>query len=113
MTPAEILRAAKAKIEDPAHWCQGYSWLNSKNQPISRDDMRSAARRCCAIGAVALSCQRLSDEWSPIRFLETAANELGFGEKVLLAPAELNDSTDHATVMRMFDRAIELAEASQ
>ena len=108
MTPAEILKAAKAKIEDPAHWCQGnYShWVDDKTCQY------------CAEGAMFQTpCQEngpaSNDAW---RFLREAAHErlvachLRF-DRQRYDIVTVNDGLGHAETMKMFDRAIELAEA--
>ena len=105
MTPAEILRAAKAKIEDPAHWCQGEYAKDALGQRASEYSDEACA--WCAMGAFHTIDNGSS--YDAFRSLAKAANEIHQGWGI----PNVNDNTDHATVMRMFDRAIELAEASQ
>ena len=95
---AALLRKAKALIDTPEKWCQGAMALDRLGR-VCFDPMGSYVVRRCAIGAAATidGCG-----WS--RPLKAAAKEMGYRD-----PGDLNDRTDHLTVMRMFDRAIELA----
>ncbi len=92
-TVVEILRAAKAEIADPANWCQGRAKIDG---------------RCCATRAFAQTApgEGIARDlaWE---FLLRAAMNAGFS-----IPSRLNDQTDHATVMAMYDDAIALAEGS-
>jgi hypothetical protein len=109
MTPAEMLRAAKAKIGEPDSWCMGSEAVNASDE--AEDPTDPEACRWCSIGAVIA----VGGIGSPYVFtlLDDAAKAMGKGGKLgLRAAALLNDTTDHATVMKMFDRAIELAEAA-
>lgn len=96
-TPAKpeavrILEDARALIATPETWVQ-------------RTYQRNGHR--CAIGAIcwAAECSFYEAELDS-QPIERAAREMGYENAV-----HLNDSTDHPTVMRMFDRAIELAWA--
>lgn len=101
MTPVEILKAAKAKIEDPAHWCQGNAAWDLNGRACVPEDHN--ARSWCSWGAVTAASRQRGV--SAHDYLDRAADEFGFASAVVL-----NDSTDHPTVMKMFDRAIALAE---
>ena len=86
-----VLHAAQERIRDPENWCQGhlYQTRNGKDQ-------------WCATGSFELA--KTIGEWtSAWGLLWQAANELGHDGIVTL-----NNQTDHATVMAMFDRAQEL-----
>jgi hypothetical protein len=105
MTPADTLRAAKALIEKPENWHVGY-YAKTPGGDDTWGDLPQACK-WCALGAL----QKVSgDPYFPIGrrdhvTLEAAARKLGYDCASLL-----NDTTDHATVMRMFDLAIEMAE---
>ena len=104
MTPVEILKAAKAKIEDPAHWCQGASARDREGLLVQPED--PGACRWCVIGAISVVTGCDYDlSLTAHGFLTCAANEFG---KPLAQ--EVNDETDHPTTMRFMDRAIALAE---
>jgi hypothetical protein len=101
---AEQLRAAKALIENPDDWWQGscQEFCDVRERP-----------RMCAGSAVSYTRSggiSWGVEGSSGRrdLLDAAANTLGYSDLVAL-----NDESDHATVMKMFDRAIELAEARE
>lgn len=99
MTAAELLRAAKAKIEDPEHWCQGsYACDENGNGTYSRD---SRAHSWCAVGALFSMAQNFSVTSN----LRMAALEQGYR-----SISYLNDESTHENVMKMYDRAIEFAE---
>lgn len=110
------LQRAKAFIVDPACWTQ-----NAFAREASGGSLSPVARRAtcfCALGA--LSRAGFTDGPGPghsfeaQEFLTTAARLMGYD-----TPAELNDTTTpkdgdtyvsaHARVMRMFDKAIQLA----
>lgn len=111
MTPAEILRAAKAKIADPARWCQGEEARNEDREGT----FAGAEDACqwCALGATGAVVPRtLVIMCDADILLNRAAVAMGYLETDELPPAaHLNDTTDHETVMALYDRAIELAEA--
>ena len=111
MTPAEILRAAKAKIEDPAHWCRGGYAMTAYGAFVGPKDYRAC--QWCGAGAVraVTDTSDFASRAAPIYLLRAAAEKLGGSS---YTPFEqFNDEADHATVMKAFDIAIELAEASQ
>lgn len=101
---ADILRAAKAKIEDPARWCQGQPAKDAKGYQIATGSRLATAwcawGACCSVAGV-----RDAGFGLALVNLNRVACRAGFG-----SAQELNDSSDHPTVMAMFDRAIELAE---
>lgn len=104
-TTADKLREAKALIEDPERWCQG---------ALRRDKYGNAGAiggevvERCADGAVAEVLGQYRTDDPVFAPLNAAAVEMGFENS-----ACLNESTDHPTVMKMFDRAIELAEREE
>lgn len=106
-----LLEAAWLLIMDPAAWCRR-SLANDEGGHVTHP-MLSNACRWCALGAVAAFA---GDPHGPFRegesievahALECAASAI-MGYAML--PATLNDSTDHATVMRMFERACEIVQ---
>ena len=114
MTPAEILRAAREKIEMPENWCQRASAFSARNTIVSvRSD---EACRWCASGAIAslpeADGQGVTAAWG---FLNEVALDFGYdGNAESLDPfVVLNDRANHPTVLRMFSRAIELAEQEE
>lgn len=108
MTPAEVLRAARALIADPARWCQYVLAQNAHNQSVAPLD--PDATRWCAVGAL---CRVLDYAglhlWSEIEAWLREAND------ARLAIAVVNDSGSperaHANVLATFDRAIARLEA--
>lgn len=105
MTPREILIAAKAKIKDPERWCRRVDAWNDDLRCESAPNL-DGATRWSAVGAVAgvSNGEFVSDYFSAQHFLKLAANGMAIRDATYL-----NDTTDHPTVMKMFDRAIELA----
>lgn len=90
----ENLQAARNLIADPEKWCQG------KEQT---DD-----GRVCAVRAVWATGANLNAR----RALDKAARQLYWHEEAgepLWPAVRVNDDLGHAAVLRMFDRAIELA----
>lgn len=101
MSIAEKLRTAKALIEDPARWCQGTAAKSATGFLVDWDS--PDALQWCAYGAFRRAGADTAKEWG---FMWAAASAL---MDRYVGPSRLNDSTDHPTVMKMFDRAIELA----
>lgn len=99
MTAAEALRAAKAKIEDPGYWCKYYYARDADGKPTESFDQKACS--WCALGAV-LS---IGADFHIFHYLHKAAKEYG-----CISADVLNDHSTHAQVMKMYDRAIELAE---
>ena len=106
-TPADQLRAAKARIATPDKWTQGdYSAEVHGIQCF------------CALGALGEEDEEFLECPDAVMFLREAlpAEWLAkskYGTMENGSPiAEFNDSHTHADVMSLFDRAIELAEAS-
>lgn len=95
MTPADVLRAAKARIADPTKWCQGHG--------------RDGDRRCAFMAV----CEVESASGKALDLLEAAALSLGTPESLRHAATIYNDSHTHAEVMHLFDVAIGMAEAGQ
>ncbi len=91
----QILDAAQERIRDPKNWCQG-----SLNE-IGPD----GAEQWCARGAIRGVWYQGADA-----LLSRAAVEMGYGDwhGPLHAVVALNNSSDHPTVMAMFDRAREI-----
>lgn len=98
-TEAERLRKARALIADPDRWAQGNFAFDAEGTPVS--SYSDNAVRWCAAGA----CSRVgADAGYLFRALPyTANNNLGV----------YNDNRAHRTILRLFDRAIELAELSR
>lgn len=99
MTKSEYLQA-RALIADPRNWTQGMAARGQDGTQVFF--FEPTAVQFCAVGA----CRRATnDPCVEFEELDSAAQDLGYGEAYLL-----NDRTDHATVLRMFDLAIEMAE---
>lgn len=106
MSTADNLRRAKALIEDPKHWCQGASARDSEGNRVW--EQSSEAVQWCAEGVLChldLARDFQSPEWDVLILASTEI--LG---KITAVPYEVNDDIGHAAVMRMYDRAIELAD---
>jgi hypothetical protein len=100
---ADILRAAKAKITEPAKWCQEASALDSEGKVVQCHSSRAA--RWCALGA--LWSSGAAYPYFAYEYLLSAAKNLYPGE---WSVSNVNDSADHAAVMVLYDEAIRLAE---
>lgn len=104
MTTKEILVAARKRIEKPANWCQKIFSADSAGRYVPSD--RPEATRFCAGGAMFKVCDgNKTAQWQDV---ETAMGLLGeyAVERGFTGPSDLNDKTDHVTVMKMFDNAI-------
>ena len=114
MTNAEQLRAAKALIDTPDKWTKGCFARRADGLLLMRGESWDEAVCFCSEGAVRKASNgllppdvdRLLERAVP-RTFHTSSNCRNF---VLFNDAE---ETSHADVMKMFDRAIKLAEAAQ
>lgn len=106
LTPVDVLRQARELITDSERWTQNEFARDFRGTAVSP---RSELAVCwCAMGAVS----RVGDNkfWLRVetkRYLEIASQEL-----FETFPERVNDTLGHEAVLRMYDRAIELAEQS-
>jgi hypothetical protein len=96
---ADILRAARKRIEDPAHWTKGTFARDSDGFAVKVESPRAVC--FCAIGAVYAAFGK-GDIVGARDYLDGAA-----GMRVVV---DINDHGTHADVLALFDRAIALAE---
>jgi hypothetical protein len=95
VTPLEILRAARAKIADPANWCQNNGAQDGDGNPVRVHS--PAAQRWCIYGALE-AVNVLGDDDSLALFaLRHSCDDL---------LALFNDNHTHTEVLAVFDRAI-------
>lgn len=111
MTPLQVLKEAKKKIEKEAHWTQGTAARDRAGKPT--DPKSSLACRWCAIGAILSVSTGGSDE----RFAKEAAESLLQMGMHRLFPTShgvpwWNDeyTRTHADVLRVYAEAIEEAK---
>lgn len=103
MTPLEVLVAARELISDPSKWTQNAIARMPDGTECSEHDPEAVS--WCALGAIHKCGYVYSgDAWA---HLSNAAYEVGASSLV-----DVNNNRQHADVMRMFDRAIELARAA-
>src|SRR5688572_10298811 len=103
MTPASVLREAKALIAQPSQWCQGWWARDAKGG--STGWRSQDASRFCALGALS----KAAGDFFPVPesdYLRRASLEL-YGTDVI---DQVNDLREHQDILQMYDRAIELAE---
>lgn len=110
----ELLIKSKEVIKDEDNWCTGDTYQNADGSPLSRFEIKYVDK-CCAYGATgvaAISMDLDADyhlgEDSVYKkmgeLLRSAAQSLGFSTVV-----NLNDNSNHANVLKMFDIAIKNA----
>jgi len=103
-TVVENLKAARAKIADPADWIQCHYAKNNTGDSICGDE--PGATCFCSAGAIqAVRNTACEEETREYEILKEVAIELG-------SPGvpSYNDSHSHAEVMAMWDKAIARAE---
>lgn len=100
-TTRTILVLARAIIEDQGKWTTGANARDAWDEAVGPTSSKACC--WCARGAVL----RVMPAYSPIPFsvLTKAGRELFHEDSTVL----INDAFDHADVIRLFDRAIELA----
>jgi hypothetical protein len=96
----EVLIAARKLIEDPGAWTTGEYARTATGRRCAPWSMRAVCY--CAEGAC-IRAARYSGVFAEQHFIGSLRAEID--EEV----ADFNDSADHASVLRMFDRAIEAA----
>lgn len=102
MTPLEILRAARKRIEAPERWTKGAGARFADGTIASPNRVSEAVSFCC-IGALLDGDQRANTE----AYVAMASVVPGG----LLAPFNDAPSTSHSDVLAAFDRAIARLEA--
>jgi len=83
----KVLGAAQERISKPKNWCQGSYGFNHSPH--------------CAVGVILFMTTTDNAYLDCLDLLNTSAGQLGRYN----GASDLNDSTDHPTVMAMFDRA--------
>lgn len=101
-TDAQILREARALIEDPVHWCQTAEARTKSGYPVN--PLCREATQWCASGAIFRVAE--CDLTHPTHRILCKA----MGVKWV---ADFNDRRSHFDVLTAFDRAIELAEQAE
>jgi hypothetical protein len=109
MTVVEILKAAKAKIENPDNWTQGFYAKDSDGNTVFGCNERAVC--FCALGAVqAVVGDLITHNLSANRAWHYLDDAVRPGYNRI---AVLNDKGTHAEVLAAFDRAIAEAERAQ
>ncbi len=103
MASADILRAARARIEDPKRLSVGAYATDRRGRSVHPT---SGAAACwCAYGALRAEGAEIGGPEADL--LEKASLKL-FD---YISPASVNDKLGHAAVLKMYDTAIAAAEA--
>ena len=92
----DVLIKARNLISDPSKWCKKHTALDANGNAVSAHT--SGAVQWCAMGACIREGTNLLLCIIP---LDKAAKQLGYTNC-----ADLNDESNHETVMKMFDLAI-------
>jgi hypothetical protein len=102
MNIKEILIAARAKIERPENWTQGVFARDSQGRDVTAKDKTSVC--WCALGAVIATNISYEDEELATNYLRIELD--AYGNSI----TKFNDTSTHAEVLAMFDRAISVSE---
>ena len=114
MKTSTILKRAKKLISDPKRWTKNAFAKASDGNVISPESDNAVC--WCSMGAVRKASFGKSRYDQAKATLEMAAKRfriVGVDRDVAPIPEDVNDHRDHATVMRMFDSAIRLAERQE
>lgn len=106
MKTSEMLEKAKAVIADPSHWTQG--WFAKDAAGRDTFSLRSDAVCWCSMGALNKAGFGPWGETFAIAF-EAALVEIGYDGGI----ASYNDNHTHEEVMKVWDRAIQLAKEDE
>lgn len=110
MTATEVLRRARALIEEPARWCRDKYARDERGRSIRPGSERAC--QWCALGAVrAVTSGIPANEVQPIyreaiRRLQRALNPEAPGAQSGIVDANDRKATSHADVLAAFDVAI-------
>ena len=104
MTLSEILKAARAKIENPKNWIKGNVALDASGSAV--DPLNPAACRFCGIGALRASGAPIRDYWAALNYLE-AVEPVSDNHFWIYNDAA---KTTHKQVLKAFTAAIAKAE---
>jgi len=103
MNTADILKAAKAKIANPANWMQGFYARDINGNELIGNEPGAVC--FCAIGAIesVQGIEHHGNGWAerPVELLCEAANQ---------QIAIYNDGHTHEEVLAVYDKAIAAAE---
>ena len=100
-TQAERLKRAKELIQDPAHWVQDWYARNEQDRDVNPDS--PDAVKFCALGAL----YRNEDHDIHDTLLLTGCSTYLYRMSI----TDANDHIGHHAVMKIYDRAIQLAGA--
>ena len=93
-----VLSAAQERIRNPENWCKNRIYRQTAD----------GTEQWCAVGAFYGGS---SHDVPAFGLLDRAAGLMGYSSSVGGDLLKLNNTTDHPTVMAMFDRAQELRRA--
>lgn len=105
-SPADVLRAARKRIEDPRRWTKGAAARTALNKPVRTS--HPSASRWCLNGAMLLESGGKGGQAPGTRFVLRALRERGHRGATVTS---FNDRGLHSEVIKILDRAIEFAEA--
>ena len=108
LTPLQALRAARRRITDPRHWCQGSSArdVTGANVSVHHPD----ASRWCAAGALwKVTNTYLGDEDGD-GICEAASGRLCDAAGMEIVEFNDGEHTDHVAVLAVYDKAIRVEE---
>lgn len=106
MKTSEMLEKAKAIIADPSHWTQG--WFAKDAAGNDTFSLRSEAVCWCSMGALnKAGFGPWGECFAPV--FEVALMEAGHTQGM----ASYNDTHTHEEVMKVWDRAIQLAKEDE
>lgn len=118
MTTLEILQKARELILDPSRWIKGsYAGWRASDGTLYRELKPSAdvANCWCSVGSCVKIYGNRDGRPAPLlknalEALNNAASEVSYGEYAFAYMFNDAEETTHSQVLKMFDRAIELAK---
>lgn len=109
----DLLRAAKKRIEDPAHWCTGYYAKDADGRSTTTSTLDAC--QWCAKGAVMAESYLRQIRGDIAELLLDRAASVLYGDldaDTYAGVVFVNDQLrEHSAVMKVYDRAIEMGEA--
>jgi hypothetical protein len=105
MTPREYLIAARARIEKPENWTQGFFARDANGETCMPGHPKAC--KFCLLGAMLNDAGPVPEQSEAGQLLYRALRALGHRSESL---ATFNDCHTHVEVLELFDVAIRLAE---
>ena len=98
---AQIVKKARALIEDERHWCRGELARDMDTLSVCPTDRRAVRR--CALGALIAAAYQITNDFNRAHDLAIGAVRPLYGSAMLV---NVNDVRGHAAVLALLDEVV-------